>query len=401
MRIYLKARILPAFGKMPLDSIGPEDVAAWFDTASKDKPGAANRAFEIMRAMMFRAEEWGLRKRDSNPCLGIAKNPRNNIARFLDTDGLARLGRALDAREAEWPEAVAAIRLLAFTGCRRSEVLNLRCLDIGAKEISLPDGKTGPRTVPLGRAARAHIDALPGGMNPHGFLFPKYAEGRIQHILREGIVKLTDCRLFSAFLHEAKPLKLLRAAFDNFQDFGVDPVNLTKPADIIRLLLLTGCRRSEIVRLRWSEVDHDKLVLADSKTGPRTVLPQYTGPADPRTQATRRKPLRLSVPERPRPAPQPKPSVLVSRPARGGHRGSSPSRSSAYPCQPRGDERHPGAGRFPAARPFRCAHDAALRPSGRPGNRGRGRACRSIHRSGHGLVARLRIAVHFGCGGTH
>ncbi len=28
MRIYLKARILPAFGRMPLDRIGPEDVAA-------------------------------------------------------------------------------------------------------------------------------------------------------------------------------------------------------------------------------------------------------------------------------------------------------------------------------------------------------------------------------------
>ena len=42
-------------------------------------------------------------------------------------------------------------------------------------------------------------------------------------------------------------------------------------ADIIRLLLLTGCRRNEIVRLRWSEVDRDKLVLADSKTGPRVV----------------------------------------------------------------------------------------------------------------------------------
>ena len=49
VRIYLKARILPAFGKMPLDRIGPEDVAAWFDAASKDKPGAANRAFEILR----------------------------------------------------------------------------------------------------------------------------------------------------------------------------------------------------------------------------------------------------------------------------------------------------------------------------------------------------------------
>ena len=47
--------------------------------------------------------------------------------------------------------------------------------------------------------------------------------------------------------------------------------NRREQADIIRLLLLTGCRRSEIVRLRWSEVDRDKLVLTDSKTGPRTV----------------------------------------------------------------------------------------------------------------------------------
>ena len=42
-------------------------------------------------------------------------------------------------------------------------------------------------------------------------------------------------------------------------------------ADIVRLLLLTGCRRGEIVGLRWSEVQEDRLVLSDSKTGPRTV----------------------------------------------------------------------------------------------------------------------------------
>ena len=42
-------------------------------------------------------------------------------------------------------------------------------------------------------------------------------------------------------------------------------------ADIIRLLLLTGCRRGEIVGLRWSEVRDDMLALVDSKTGPRTV----------------------------------------------------------------------------------------------------------------------------------
>ena len=48
-------------------------------------------------------------------------------------------------------------------------------------------------------------------------------------------------------------------------------------ADIIRLLLLTGCRKGEIVYLRREEVRDDRLELADTKTGPRTV--QLNGPA--------------------------------------------------------------------------------------------------------------------------
>ena len=108
--------------------------------------------------------------------------------------------------------------------------------------------------------------------------------------------------------------------------------------------------------------------------------PQHSGPAHSRTPAARRKPLRLSVPERPRPATQPQPRVLVSRPARGGHRGRSPSRSPPLPCQPRGDERRAGSGRLPPARSFRCSHDAALRPSRGPGNRASGREGRASHR---------------------
>ena len=38
-------------------------------------------------------------------------------------------------------------------------------------------------------------------------------------------------------------------------------------ADIIRLLLQTGCRAGEILKLRWREVDGDTLQLEDSKTG--------------------------------------------------------------------------------------------------------------------------------------
>ena len=39
----------------------------------------------------------------------------------------------------------------------------------------------------------------------------------------------------------------------------------------IRLLLLTGCRKSEIVTLGWSDYREGRLFLRDGKTGPRTV----------------------------------------------------------------------------------------------------------------------------------
>ena len=76
-----------------------------------------------------------------------------------------------------------AVRLLALTGYRRSEVLNLCWRDIGADVINLRDSKTGPRAVPLGAAARALIDALPGRRKPEAHLFPRHAEGRRQSSL--------------------------------------------------------------------------------------------------------------------------------------------------------------------------------------------------------------------------
>ena len=39
----------------------------------------------------------------------------------------------------------------------------------------------------------------------------------------------------------------------------------------VRLILLTGCRSGEVRRLRWRDVKRDRLVLHESKTGPRQV----------------------------------------------------------------------------------------------------------------------------------
>ena len=63
-------------------------------------------------------------------------------------------------------------------------------------------------------------------------------------------------------------LRRLHHALDRNARTGA---RLGRQADIIRLLLLTGCRRGEILSLQWNEIDGDTIALTDSKTGPRKV----------------------------------------------------------------------------------------------------------------------------------
>ena len=81
-----------------------------------------------------------------------------------------------------------SIRLLMLTGCRLSEIQKLRWehVDLDSGELRLRDAKTGPRAVPLGEAARALIEALPGARKTDAFLFPRHAGGR-------GEWSLTNC----------------------------------------------------------------------------------------------------------------------------------------------------------------------------------------------------------------
>jgi integrase len=81
-------------------------------------------------------------------------------------------------------------------------------------------------------------------------------------------VKKAPVRKVERFLSEAE-IARLAAAIDAEAARSGNPY----PAAAIKLLMLTGCRRGEIVNLRWEHVDFERecLRLPDSKTGAKVV----------------------------------------------------------------------------------------------------------------------------------
>jgi len=81
--------------------------------------------------------------------------------RYLTEDELARLGSALRELYKSDRLPATAILLLALTGCRRGEILNLTWREVRGRRLVLQDSKTGPRIVWLGAEARGLLDQLP------------------------------------------------------------------------------------------------------------------------------------------------------------------------------------------------------------------------------------------------
>ena len=152
-RSVIDRHVLPALGRTALAALSRAQVAE-FHERLYETPAVANTALRVLSAMYEQAARWGMVPEGCNPCRSIMKYPERRRERFLTDAEFTRLGRALDEMEARGgasASAVAAIRLLALTGCRRSEVLGLRREDVAldAGELRLPDSKTGARAVAL------------------------------------------------------------------------------------------------------------------------------------------------------------------------------------------------------------------------------------------------------------
>ena len=156
---YLRRQILPWFTGTQIADITRADVQRWF-ASRRATPVAADRSMPVLSVIMTEAERMDYRPEGSNPCRGIRRYRRKGRERYLSDVEIGRLSARLSVHEGERPLEVAAIRLLLLTGCRKSEVLTLRWSDYREGRLFLRDGKTGPRTVWLSRAARNVLDNI-------------------------------------------------------------------------------------------------------------------------------------------------------------------------------------------------------------------------------------------------
>lgn len=207
-RVYLDG----AFSGKGIDEIEEAEVIRWFtDVADQGGTGGANRVLAILSAVMNRAEEWGQRTAGSNPCRGIRRYPGRRHQRFLTNKEMATLGTLLEARRATRPHHVAALYLLMLTGCRCSEITNLRWSEVKGLRLKLSDSKTGRRTVWLGTEARSVLDALPRRSGEER-IFPASSQGRIFRLPHFWLNLRAEAGLGDVRLHDLRHSFASRAA---------------------------------------------------------------------------------------------------------------------------------------------------------------------------------------------
>jgi integrase len=124
--------------------------------------GAATRTTGLLGGILSFAVSEGVIP--SNPAQGVKRAADQRKQLRLTPDDYAALGaalRALEARLGAW-QPVAAVRLLALTGCRKGEIEGLRWAEVDAAggALRLQDSKEGASVRPIGAAALAVLAKL-------------------------------------------------------------------------------------------------------------------------------------------------------------------------------------------------------------------------------------------------
>ncbi len=147
--------IIPALGKIKAIDVAKTDIRR-LHQSMQATPYHANRVLAVLSKMFnFAADDLYHIKQDwRNPTERVQKFKEEKRRRYLSTQEIQIVSKAIRIAEEEGlgtPHALAAIRLLIFTGARKGEILTLKWdyIDWERRCLSLPDSKTGAKDIPL------------------------------------------------------------------------------------------------------------------------------------------------------------------------------------------------------------------------------------------------------------
>lgn len=185
-RIF-KNYLVRDFGPRPMNTITPTDMtermAVW---SRKLKPPSVNKVLKCFKAMFNRAVEW--KKLEENPIRMIkdVPEPQDKRPKFYTAAQLKDLYKVCSKRNKYmW-------KLIANTGLRRQEALNLRHSDVGTKYLTIHSTNESPtkgketRDVPMNAQAKIAVKRLKTIVGDPEFVFPRIRPRSFARVFKRG-----------------------------------------------------------------------------------------------------------------------------------------------------------------------------------------------------------------------
>ncbi len=216
--------------------------------------GTATRAVILLGSIFTYATKLGIRS--DNPARAVEVPPDGKRDRVLSPDEYRRLGKTLDAFEAEGanPAALRGYRVLALTGCRRGEIFGLKKAEVDAHNrcLRLGDTKTGQQVRAIGRAA-LDLLTLPPVDDESEYVFPAaYGDG---HLMNKKLIR----RVCKVAKLEGVSLHTLRHSFAS--------VGLELEYSEMTIAALLGHRSHSVTSRYAHHVDRALVAAADRISG--------------------------------------------------------------------------------------------------------------------------------------
>lgn len=201
-------RLNPVFGRQRVECISRGEVDA-FHKQLAATPYQANRSLALLSKLLNLAEEWEWRE-GTNPCRHISKFRERPRQRFLTMEEIASVQAASSKLVTEsviTEHAASILELLLLTGARSGELQSAEWAWVNwrLQMVSLPDSKTGAKTIYLSDAAIEVLRQQYARSGGQKFIYPGRSEGKHIHNLRKPWARICkEAGLDGARVHDLR-----------------------------------------------------------------------------------------------------------------------------------------------------------------------------------------------------